>query len=91
MTTALVRTIPSVPQLRDLVLASAECSGYDPELFVPLSEREYLAMPAKRICARCPVRTQCLELAYRTGDDWAIMGGLTAQERRERRTRKQEV
>ena len=41
---------------------------------------------AKRICAGCPVRNQCLQLAFETGDGWAVMGGTTPQERGRVRT-----
>lgn len=39
---------------------------------------------AKRICASCPVRRECLEDALRTGDnDHGIRGGLRPNERRD--------
>jgi WhiB family redox-sensing transcriptional regulator len=37
---------------------------------------------AKAICATCPVRTPCLELALDTYDRHGIYGGTTARERR---------
>ncbi|MFC4950775.1 WhiB family transcriptional regulator [Pseudonocardia sp. GCM10023141] len=36
---------------------------------------------AKRLCAMCPVRSQCLEFAMRAMPD-GIAGGMTPQERR---------
>lgn len=72
----------SVAELRDLVSSRARCQGYDPDLFFPLSDGP-AANPARRICARCSVRPQCRLLAFAINDQWAVMGGLTATERRE--------
>lgn len=40
---------------------------------------------AKCLCARCPVRTQCLEYALRRGEKFGIWGGKTEKERRKMR------
>lgn len=37
---------------------------------------------AKKICARCPVREQCLSGALDRGETFGIWGGTTAAERR---------
>ena len=38
-------------------------------------------MPAKRVCAECPVAAQCLAYALANEPDFGIFGGLTAKER----------
>ena len=63
---------------------SAACRSADPELFFPISAfgkaRKQVA-EAKAICARCPVRRQCLAFALRTRQVHGIWGGLTEDER----------
>ena len=39
---------------------------------------------AKAICDQCPVREECLEWAYVIGDEHAILGSMTATERKHR-------
>ena len=69
----------------------AACRDQDPELFFPVSEIGPGARQtdhAKAVCARCPVRTACLEYALDNGLDHGIFGGTTETERRTlRRTR----
>jgi WhiB family redox-sensing transcriptional regulator len=59
----------------------AACRGLDPDAFFTDSTRgvEW----AKAVCARCPVREQCLDQAYRAEDTsrYGIYGGLTPAER----------
>ena len=62
----------------------AACQSVDPELFFPVSAAgkclEEVA-EAKRVCARCLVRAECLTFAQRTGQVHGIWGGLTEEER----------
>lgn len=37
---------------------------------------------ARAICARCPVRSECLDLALRQHEHQGVWGGLTTHERR---------
>lgn len=37
---------------------------------------------AKRTCADCPVRNQCLAFAFEHDEQYGIWGGLTPRERR---------
>lgn len=63
----------------------AACRDEDPELFFPVSELgpgASQAARAKAVCARCPVRAQCLEYAVDNGLDHGIFGGTTESERR---------
>lgn len=57
--------------MRDPWRQSAACRDMDPELFFPdgSSRAGHLqAEQACRICARCPVRIQCLREAHRIAD-----------------------
>jgi len=78
MTLPMTRT---VGDWRDL----AVCREVDPELFFPEAERgavfEAQVAAAKRVCAVCPVRAECLVFAVRALGD-GIAGGLTPEERR---------
>jgi WhiB family redox-sensing transcriptional regulator len=70
----------------------AACRDEDPELFFPISEvgpAARQATEAKAVCARCPVREQCLRYALDNGLDHGVFGGTTERERRAvtRRTR----
>ncbi|MFF5986930.1 WhiB family transcriptional regulator [Prauserella flavalba] len=63
----------------------AACRDEDPELFFPVSDMGPGAQQteqAKAICARCPVRAECLTYALESGLDYGIFGGTTERERR---------
>ncbi|WP_326672780.1 WhiB family transcriptional regulator [Streptomyces canus] len=65
-------------------LRRAACVGEDPELFFPVGTqgpalRDIAA--AKRVCARCPVTIECLDLALRDGQTSGVWGGTCEQER----------
>ena len=40
---------------------------------------------ARAICARCPVRVECLEFALETNSEYGIWGGVTETERKRMR------
>jgi WhiB family transcriptional regulator, redox-sensing transcriptional regulator len=46
------------------------------------------AEPARRICARCPVRQPCLDYALGNAITQGIWGGLAERDRRELRSRR---
>lgn len=63
----------------------AACVDSDPELWFPLSEGrvfEKETLAAKRICAQCPVKLQCLDEAMPVTWLAGIWGGTTERERR---------
>ena len=63
----------------------AACLSEDPELFFPIGTTGPALLQveqAKSVCARCPVRTDCLQWALDTGVDQGIWGGLSEDERR---------
>ena len=57
----------------------AQCRQSQPdELFV----RGAAQNDAKRLCAGCPVRTECLAEALDNEIEWGVWGGMTERERR---------
>lgn len=59
----------------------AACKGYDLTLFFPEAHRRNRYTAARRICAVCPVRAECLAEAEKTEDAYGMRGGLTPFER----------
>lgn len=62
----------------------ALCAQADYEAFFP--EKGGSARDAKKVCARCPVRKDCLDAALSNGESFGIWGGYTEHERRKLRT-----
>jgi WhiB family transcriptional regulator, redox-sensing transcriptional regulator len=66
----------------------AACRGEDAEMFFAPNyferkeEKEGREVQAKTICARCPVRDECLEYALRNREPHGIWGGLNESERK---------
>lgn len=57
----------------------AACRAQKPDdLFVRGAEQNQ----AKRVCAGCPVRTECLIEALDNEIEWGVWGGMTERERR---------
>jgi WhiB family redox-sensing transcriptional regulator len=48
----------------------------------PQAERRLREEAAKRVCAQCIVREECLQFALTTRESYGIWGGLTEIERR---------
>jgi len=64
----------------------------DPEIFHPMDHDQETRQRARRVCARCPVKSECLEDAIATKDAFGIRGGMTAPQRaRLAQQRKEEV
>ena len=63
----------------------ALCAQTDPEAFFP--EKGGSTRDAKRICAQCNVRSECLEYALNNDERFGIWGGLSERERRRLRKR----
>ena len=64
------------------VWASALCAQVDPELFFP--EKGGSPAAAKAVCAECLVTALCLS-TFGPLVDHGVLGGLTADERRQQR------
>jgi len=84
--------LPGLPRgvtLDPQVLRDAACGEQDLELFYPDPGDTAAEQAAKAVCAACPVREPCLEMALATGDQHAILGGTTPQERGRLRRQRQ--
>ena len=57
----------------------ANCIGTDLEQFYPKDGGT--GKPAKRICAACDVKAECLQWALDTNDIHAVLGGTTVRDR----------
>jgi len=60
--------------------AKAECRGEDPTKFFPGTDDD--PSVALAICARCPVRQECLDYAMEARERYGIWGGTTERQRR---------
>lgn len=64
----------------------AACRDEDPELFFPVGAAGPVPQRdidrARAVCARCPVREQCLQWATDSGEDFGVWGGHSDSERR---------
>ncbi len=74
------RTLPAPARFAARWREEAACRGTRIEVFYP--GRGETAGPARQVCARCPVRQQCLEFAVSNRIVYGIWGGLTGPERR---------
>ncbi|MDR0435745.1 MAG: WhiB family transcriptional regulator [Propionibacteriaceae bacterium] len=72
----------SIPAWQELAL----CAQTDPEAFFP--EKGGSTREAKRVCAQCEVREECLEYALVNDERFGIWGGLSERERRDVRRRR---
>jgi WhiB family redox-sensing transcriptional regulator len=59
---------------------SALCAQTDPEIFFP--DKGESTTPAKRVCAGCEVRIECLQDALDRGERFGVWGGLSERQRR---------
>jgi WhiB family redox-sensing transcriptional regulator len=58
----------------------ALCAETDPEAFYP--DKGGSTREAKAVCARCDVRTECLQFALANDERFGIWGGMSERERR---------
>lgn len=65
--------------------AEAKCAEVDPELWFPVwdGKGSSTTAAAKRVCAQCPVRAECLAYALEVCEPHGVWGGLTPHERRQ--------
>jgi WhiB family transcriptional regulator, redox-sensing transcriptional regulator len=56
------------------------CAQTDPEAYYP--EKSASPRAAQRVCAGCPVTSECLEWALANGERFGVWGGKTERERR---------
>lgn len=60
----------------------AACAGTNTDAFFVGERSTDAVREARAICARCPVRPDCLTAAYAEGDEHTIRAGTTNRERR---------
>ncbi|MCL2653689.1 MAG: WhiB family transcriptional regulator [Propionibacteriaceae bacterium] len=58
----------------------ALCAQTDPEAFFP--EKGGSTREAKRVCAKCDVRQECLDYALEHDERFGIWGGMSERDRR---------
>ena len=59
------------------------CRGVGPSPFYrDDSEPGYMSGAWRRFCMQCPVRADCLAVAYLGNERWGVWGGLTPHARR---------
>jgi WhiB family transcriptional regulator, redox-sensing transcriptional regulator len=61
-------------------MAQAACAGSDPDMFFP--QPGETTAEAKAVCAACPVRAQCADLAEQRHERFGIWGGLSERDRK---------
>lgn len=71
---------PPPPEAEQEWMDAARCRAYVPAVFFP-SDGVGVDV-ARRICAQCPVREQCLEYALTYHIDHGVWGGASERERR---------
>ena len=62
----------------------ASCRSCSPDLFFPAGTTgaaRHEIVAAKVVCETCPVQSQCLRFALKTGQAYGIWGGTTEDER----------
>jgi WhiB family redox-sensing transcriptional regulator len=81
---------PQIVPTRTDWFDDAACRGADTGIFFPASEAD--AGAAKRLCATCPVRDECLEHALEMSPaPEGVWGGLTRTERHRLTRRRQKA
>lgn len=72
--------IPVPPEASMDWRARGLCAQTSPEAFFP--EKGTSSRDAKRVCASCEVRAECLEYALANEERFGVWGGLSERERR---------
>ena len=76
-----IDTLPLLPSDQNpLNDGRALCAQTDPEIFFP--EKGGSTREAKKVCAGCEVRAECLAYALNNDERFGIWGGLSERERR---------
>lgn len=76
------RTAQTAPRLDEDIERQAACAGRDTDVFFPHASDTRAVEMAKAVCRSCPVMQACLMQALRNGDEFAVLGGTTPDERR---------
>lgn len=62
----------------------AKCSGLPPDIFFP-ERGQNTSITVKKMCIDCPVRTECLEFAVLSNQQYGIWAGTSVKARRKLR------
>lgn len=89
MTTRIARPHTPIIDRPETWRDQALCAEVDRDWFFPEKGDNWGS--AKRICALCPVKAECLEDALENNEEWGIWGGTTDHERREIKARRREA
>jgi WhiB family transcriptional regulator, redox-sensing transcriptional regulator len=89
--TAVKMPADSVPDDPSLWRLRAACRKLSPDLFFPGRGEMALLAAAKAVCARCPVREECLISSVQMGARSGVWGGLSERERKRWRRAHPEV
>ena len=84
MTFTLERPVEQPDETSSNWREQASCRFCTPDLFFPAGTTGAAVeeiQAAKAICEQCPVQSQCLRFALRTGQAYGIWGGTTEEER----------
>jgi WhiB family transcriptional regulator, redox-sensing transcriptional regulator len=75
-------TLPLQPSPVGGWKSEAACRGMPIDVFFqPTGDRDWRPDEALAVCARCPVREQCLEMALRDNEIYGVLGGTTEKAR----------
>jgi len=66
----------------DAWMRDALCAQVDKHIFFPGKGESDLIRTAKRVCARCPVRVECLGYALLWDINFGVWGGASETDRR---------
>lgn len=78
---------PHVPRKDMSFMDDGLCQQVDNEMFFP--EKNGSTGEAKKVCARCDVRDECLQYALDNDERFGVWGGLSARERQRLKKRQQ--
>jgi len=84
----IVYDLPTPPPAPGPWIKRGACRGEPIEFFFPPSGRR--PTQALEICARCPVREDCLEYALVNHQHWGVWGGMTERQRFDEKRRRRE-
>lgn len=65
------------------------CAETDPDLFFP-DQDSWQVQIARRVCAGCPIKDECLEMALQRHEAFGVWGGTTPRQRRRMWRRREE-
>jgi len=83
-----VYDLPTPPPAPGPWIKRGACRGEPIEFFFPPSGRR--PTQALEICARCPVREDCLEYALVNHQHWGVWGGMTERQRFDEKRRRRQ-